>query len=330
MRATPLLLASLAAASLAGAERLPRAANTAPAATAPMAVSADTSRVSYKSVDVDGIKIFYREAGDASKPTLLLLHGFPSSSHVFRDLIPLLASDFHVVAPDYPGSGFSDAPAADKFDPTFANLATVVARFTRAVGLRTFTIYMQDFGGPVGFRVAAAHPDRVPGLIIQNATAYVEGVAPDQLEGMRDLATRPLTPARAAEADKRVSPNATLSFYKAGARDFGAVDPTSYSVDNWILTKPATRRIQKALVVDYYDNVLQYPRWQDYLRQYKPKTLIVWGRNDGFFLPVGAEAYRRDVPNAELHYFDTGHFALEEDAPGIAARIIATFGRRGG
>ena len=278
-------------------------------------------------VPVDGINIFYREAGEASKPTILLLHGFPSSSHEFRTLLPLLSQQFHVVAPDYPGFGFSDAPDAMVFPPTFANLTKVMEQFVQAVGLSRFTIYMQDFGGPVGFRLAVAHPDIVEGLIVQNANAYEIGIAPEILKDMRERAAGPLDAQADKALEQMLSREDTRFQYLTGVRDPAHVDPASYSLDDYIQAKPDQHRIQKALIVDYYDNVRQYADWQRYLRERQPKTLIVWGQNDPIFLPAGAQAYQANLPSAEIHLLDTGHFALEEDAPEIARLIIRTFGR---
>jgi pimeloyl-ACP methyl ester carboxylesterase len=277
-------------------------------------------RVKYRSALVRDVKIFYREAGKPGKPTLLLLHGFPSSSHMYRDLIPLLAKDFHLVAPDYPGSGFSDYPSADRFVPTFASLADLMSAFVQQIGLSRFTIYMQDFGGPVGLRMAVQHPERVSGLIIQNANAYLEGIAPEQLKGIMD-------PQR-DQAEQLVSREFTLFMYKTGARNFGAIDPTSWNLDSWILENPEAKRIQTELMLDYHSNVSEYPRWQAYLRTRQPKSVILWGRNDPIFLPAGAEAYRRDLPKAKLQFFETGHFALEEDFPAIAGEIRKAFARK--
>lgn len=284
----------------------------------------DATRVRYKTIEVDGMKIFYREAGDPSKPTILLLHGFPSSSHMFRDLLPLLASNFHLVAPDYPGAGYSEAPSAAKFTPTFENLADVMADFIQRVGLKRFTVYMQDFGGPVGFRLAVKHPEWVQGLIIQNANAYVEGIAPELRKSMQDRFGIPAA-AQRAQIDQVVSRDFAIRQYKTGVRDFAAMNPDAWNVDGWVLENPDVKRIQGDLIVNYYDNIVEYPRWQAYLREHQPKTLIVWGKNDQIFLPPGAEAYQRDLPHAELHYFNTGHFALEEDAPGIAKAIDQFF-----
>lgn len=281
----------------------------------------DATRIRYKTVMVDGIRIFYREAGDPSKPTVLMLHGFPSSSHMFRDLMPLLTQRFHVVAPDYPGSGFSEAPGEEKFKPTFANLAQVMNGFVQSVGLRKFIIYMHDFGGPVGFRMASAHPAMVSGLIIQNANAYEEGIAPAILNDMKTRAAGPLNAEGRQALDSMLSTEGTKFQYLTGARNPSGMDPTGYSIDAWVQAMPAQHRIQQALVVDYYDNVLQYPTWHRYLKEHQPKTLVVWGRNDPIFLEAGAHAYRTALPKAEVHFFNTGHFALEEDAVGIAQRI---------
>ncbi len=288
---------------------------------------ADSTSVHYRSLPVQGIKIFYREAGDPGKPTLLLLHGFPSSSNEFRNLIPLLSSRFHIVAPDYPGFGLSDAPAATAFKPTFANLATVMDGFVQAAGLRKFTIYMQDFGGPVGFRLATAHPENVEGFIIQNANAYEVGIAPEVLKEMRARAQGPLDTKASKGLEQMLSFEGTKFQYLTGVRDASRIDPTSYSVDSWIQAMPEQHRIQKALIVDYYDNVRQYPQWQAYLKQYQPETLILWGKNDPIFIVAGATAYKEDLPNAELHLLDSGHFALEDEGDVVAQQIIKTFAR---
>ncbi|WP_242097749.1 alpha/beta fold hydrolase [Sphingomonas sp. CROZ-RG-20F-R02-07] len=302
------------------------AAATSPSAAIAQERSAPSADVRYKTVTVDGINIFYREAGDPAKPTILLLHGFPASSHEFRTLIPLLSSRFHLVAPDYPGFGFSDAPSEARFAPTFANLTNVMDRFVQAVGLTRFTIYMQDFGGPVGFRLAMAHPDMVDGLIIQNANAYEVGIAPDVLKDMRTRAGGPLNAKASAALEGMLSPGGTKFQYLTGVRDLANVDPTSYRLDSFVQALPQQHRIQRALIVDYYDNVRQYPAWHAYLKARQPKTLILWGKNDPIFLPAGADAYSADLPKAEVHLLNTGHFALEEDAEVAAKHILRTFG----
>jgi len=283
-----------------------------------------TCRVHYKTIEVRGIKIFYREAGDPKKPTLLLLHGFPSSSHMYRELIPLLARDFHLVAPDYPGAGFSEHPPAEKFSATFEGLADVMAEFAVRVGLKTYVLYMQDFGGPVGFRMALRNPDAVEGIVVQNANAYLQGIAPDQLEGMRARASG-LTAEGRKQVAQLVSREFTIFTYQTGTRNFGAIDPTGWNLDVLLLEQPEVKRIQTGLMLDYFSNVTDYPQWQAYLRSRKPKTLIVWGKNDPIFLPSGAEAYLRDVPGARLRFLDTGHFALEEDVHAIADEVRGAF-----
>ncbi|RDS86882.1 alpha/beta hydrolase [Dyella psychrodurans] len=289
-------------------------------------ISTATIAVRYHTVDVNGIKIFYREAGDSSKPTILLLHGFPSSSHMYRDLLPLLSPYFHVVAPDYPGSGNSDAPSEAVFEPTFANLTTVTEGFVQKMSLKHFIIYMQDFGGPVGFRMAVHHPDWVRGFIIQNANAYLDGLSADNIKGIRSLEGE-LTPAGKQFADSTVEPQFTELMYRTGVRNAADLDPDAWKADLQTLQNPDSKRIQRALIINYHTNLDQYPTWQAYFKKYQPKALIVWGKNDQIFLPPGAEAYKRDLPKAEIHFFDTGHFALEEDASGIADQIIRSYGQ---
>lgn len=298
------------------------------AAAAKAAVGAETPARSadathFRYLTVRGIRIFYREAGDPTKPTILLLHGFPASSHEFRDLIPLLSRRFHVVAPDYPGFGLSDAPPPAAFRATFADLAKVMEGFVSAAGIRRYTIYMHDFGGPVGFRLATAHPEMVEGLVVQNANAYEEGIAPDVLRDMRERARGPLDAAGSASLERMLSPDGTRFQYLTGAPDPSRVDPTSYGLDSSLQAVPDRHRIQRSLIVDYADNVRLYPEWQAYLRRYRPRTLIVWGRNDPIFLPAGASAYLADLPRAEVRMIDAGHFTLEEDAPEIGRLILA-------
>jgi len=284
----------------------------------------DAERVRYRSAVVRGIRIFYREAGDPAKPAMLLLHGFPASSHMFRELMPLLAKDFYLVAPDYPGAGFSDYPSAGTFTPTFANLADLMSEFVGQVGLSNILVYMQDFGGPVGFRMAVAHPEWIRGLIIQNANAYVEGIAPEQLAVIRSAA-KGVTDEQRRQAEQLMSRAFTLVMYGTGVRDFNSIDPTGWNLGLWILANPEARRIQTELMLDYHSNVADYPRWQAFLRGHRPKLLVVWGRNDPVFLPAGATAYQRDLPGAQVRFLETGHFALEEDALVIAREILRTF-----
>ena len=323
-RATRCLTRAVVATALGIAAGIGAATGSPAAVTQERPTSAVTG-IHYKSVAVDGVNIFYREAGDPAKPTILLLHGFPASSHEFRTLIPLLSARFHLVAPDYPGFGFSDAPSEAHFAPTFANLTTVMDHFVRAVGLTKFTIYMQDFGGPVGFRLAVAHPDMVDGLIIQNANAYDVGMAPAILNDMRARAAGPLDAKASAALEGMLSLEGTKFQYVTGVRDPANVDPTSYRLDSFVQALPQQHRIQRALIVDYYDNVRQYPAWHAYLKARQPKTLILWGKTDPIFLPAGADAYRADLPKAEIHMLNTGHFALEEDAEVAAKHILRTF-----
>lgn len=302
------------------------ASATASAQSAPVASTASVAMHCH-TVDVDGIKIFYREAGDPGKPAILLLHGFPSSSHMYRELIPLLSPYFHVVAPDYPGSGYSDAPPESKFEPTFANLTNVMEGFVKKQILSHFVIYMQDFGGPVGFRLAVKHPEWIRGFIIQNANAYLEGLSEENLKGIRERSGK-LTPQMEKDVDQTVEPGFAEWMYHTGVRPPENLDPDAWNSDLRVLENPDSRRIQRALIINYYTNLDQYPTWQAYLRKRQPPALIVWGKGDQIFLPAGAEAYRRDLPKAEVHFFDTGHFALEEDASGIADQVIRFYGHQ--
>lgn len=240
---------------------------------------------------------------------------------MFRDLMPLLSDRFHIIAPDYPGFGYSDAPPASGFDPTFSSLETVVEHFVQEIGLSSFVLYMQDFGGPVGFRMAVKHPDWINGLIIQNANAYQEGLVLPQAKNTQSPDASPSQPT----STRVVNADFIRYMYQSGARDPSAMNPDAWTVDIAALANPEAKRIQAALIDNYVTNIPQYPQWQTYLRERQPKTLVVWGKNDRGFLPEGAEAYRRDVRDLTVEYFDTGHFALEEDALPIAQAIIAQF-----
>ncbi|HEV8389170.1 MAG TPA: alpha/beta hydrolase [Dongiaceae bacterium] len=272
-----------------------------------------------RTVDVDSVKIFYREAGAADAPALLLLHGFPSASHMFRDLIPLLADRFHIVAPDLPGFGQSDMPARDKFGYTFDNIAHAIDRFTEVIGLDRFAIYVFDYGAPTGFRIAAKHPERITAIISQNGNAYVEGLS----DGWNPIRAYWRDPSEANREALRslLTPEATRWQYTHGVPDQTAVSPDGQSLDNFYLARPGADQVQLDLFGDYKSNVALYPTFQAYFRTHKPPFLAVWGRNDPFFLPPGAEAFKRDIPNAVIRFFDTGHFALETHAGEIAAAI---------
>ena len=278
-----------------------------------------TRPLHFHSASVAGTRIFYREAGDPEAPALLLLHGFPTSSHMFRDLIPLLATDYHVVAPDLPGFGFSDAPERAQFAYTFDHLTEVIDGFTQAVGLDRYILYVFDYGAPIGFRLAAAHPERVAGIISQNGNAYVEGLS-DGWNPIQKYWSEPTDANRTALRDF-LQPATTKFQYVHGVADESLVAPESYALDSALLARPGNDEIQLDLFLDYASNVALYPKFQQYLRTSKPPLLAVWGRNDPFFLPAGAEAFKRDVPKAEVHFFDTGHFALETHAREIAGAI---------
>jgi len=283
------------------------------------------NRVAYHTVDVDGFKIFYREAGLRETPTLLLLHGFPTAGHMFRDLIPLLADRFHLVAPDLPGFGQSDAPSHKTFAYSFDSIANLIDRFTEVIALRRFAMYVFDYGAPTGFRIAVKHPDRVSAIISQNGNAYEEGLS----EGWNPIRAywEDASSANRNALRAFLTPETTRWQYMHGVPDPSAVSPDGYSLDNFYLDRPGQDDIQLDLFGDYQSNVRLYPTFQKYFRDHKPKLLAVWGRHDPFFRPAGAEAYRRDIPNAVVRFLDTGHFALETHAIEIAADIREFLGR---
>jgi pimeloyl-ACP methyl ester carboxylesterase len=278
------------------------------------------SEIKYHTANVDGFNIFYREAGPVNGRKLLLLHGFPSSSHMFRDLIPLLADEFHLIAPDLPGFGRSDMPVRVM---TFDRIADVIDRFTEVVGFDRYGIYVFDYGAPTGFRLAVKHPDRITAIISQNGNAYEEGLSDgwnpiqaywqDSSETNRNALRSFLTP------------ETTVWQYVHGVPDPTTVSPDGYSLDNYYLSRPGADDLQLDLFGDYKSNVALYPKFQEYFRKYKPPFLAAWGKNDPFFLPQGAEAFKRDIPAARIRFFDTGHFALETHAAEIAAAILDFF-----
>jgi pimeloyl-ACP methyl ester carboxylesterase len=282
--------------------------------------AATFTAIHYRTVDVAGIEIFYREAGDPKLPTILLLHGFPTSSHMFRDLIPLLADRFHLIAPDYPGFGYSARPAVSEFNYTFDHVADVMERFVDTLGLERYALYMQDFGGPVGFRLATRRPERVRALIIQNANAYEEGVS----AGVREVVLRiwkERTPQTEARLKELFELSATKRQYLEGAPDASLVSPDAWQHAQWGMDRPGNRDIQFALHANYGSNVERYEEWHAYFRRLQPPALIVWGKGDFVFTPAGAEAYQRDLKQVELHMLNAGHFALETNASEIAGYI---------
>jgi pimeloyl-ACP methyl ester carboxylesterase len=287
------------------------------------AATLDVSRVTYHTTQVDGLQIFYREAGPKDALTVVLLHGFPSSSHMFRELIPRLSDKYHVVAPDYPGYGYSDAPSPEQYVYTFDHLADTVDHFLTQRGITKYSIYIQDYGSPVGFRLATRHPERVQAIITQNGNAYDEGLSPFWAEYLYPYWKDP-NPTNEAKVRQLLTLDATKLQYLQGFRNPDDVSPDSYLFDQAKLDRPGNDKIQLALFYDYRNNPPLYPAWHKYLRDKKPAVLVVWGKNDPVFAPAGAEAFLRDVPNAELRLLDTGHFALEEDGAQIA-QIIRAF-----
>jgi pimeloyl-ACP methyl ester carboxylesterase len=272
--------------------------------------------IKYRTADVDGFHIFYREAGPQGAPKLLLLHGFPTASHMFRDLIPLLADRFHIVAPDLPGFGKSDMPGKGC---TFDRIAETIDRFTEVVGFDRYAVYVFDYGAPTGFRLAVKHPERITAIISQNGNAYVEGLS----DGWNPIRAYWEVPSQANREALRalLKPEATVWQYTHGVHDTTTVSPDGYSLDNFYLARPGVDDVQLDLFGDYKSNVALYPAFQAYFRTRKPPFLAIWGKNDPFFLPSGAEAFKRDIPGAVVRFLDTGHFALETHAAEIAAAI---------
>ncbi len=272
--------------------------------------------IRYQHADVDGSKVFCREAGTAGKPKLLLLHGFPSASHMFRDLIPLLADRFHIAAPDLPGFGNSDPPRGGH---NFDQIAATIDRFTEGIGFDRYAVYVFDYGAPTGFRLAVKHPDRITAIISQNGNAYEEGLS----TGWNPIQAYWRDPSAANREALRgfLKPETTVWQYTHGAPDPAMISPDGYSLDNYYLSRPGMAELQLDLFGDYKSNVALYPTFQTYFRTHKPPFLAIWGKNDPFFLPLGAEGFKRDIPNAVVRFLDTGHFALETHAAEIAAAI---------
>jgi pimeloyl-ACP methyl ester carboxylesterase len=299
----------------------------------------DVSSVAYRTVTIDDVDIFYREAGDPDRPTILLLHGFPTSSHMFRNLIPALADQYHLVAPDYPGYGFSSMPGVEAFDYSFDNVARIISKFTDEIGLDRYSLYLMDYGAPVGFRIATARPDRIDTLIVQNGNAYVEGIDNDFWEPIRaywkdrgainqGLNNDWWKNVKAAYNNPTMSNDDALRFlltlgatkwqYTNGMPDVEAISPDNWGHVQPLLDREGNQEIQLQMFYSYGSNPPLYPAWQEYLREYQPPTLIVWGKNDEIFPAAGAEPYKRDLKELEFHLIDTGHFALESHGREIA------------
>ena len=286
----------------------------------------EMSHIEYKTQQVGNVKIFYREAGTPSRPTILLLHGFPSSSHMFRDLIPLLSAQYHVIAADMPGFGYSDQPSPERFEYTFDHIADVMDQFLDSVGVTKYSIYIQDYGSPIGFRLFLKHPDRIQAIITQNGNAYTEG-----LSSFWDESIAPYWKEKTPETEKKIRELLTLETtkfqYTKGYTHPERISRDSYTFDQLSLDRPGNDVIQLALFYDYQNNVKQYPQWHEALRKCKPPVLAVWGKNDPIFLPAGAEAFKEDVPNTEIHFIESGHFALEDHAEEIGEYINKFLGR---
>ncbi len=290
---------------------------TSPQAQAQDVAGQDAHEVRFKTVEIEGLDIFYREAGPKDAPTVLLLHGFPTSSHMFRNLLPALADRYHVVAPDYPGYGNSSMPSVDEFDYTFDHLADIIEALTDELGLTSYSIYLMDYGAPVGFRLAVRHPERVQTLIVQNGNAYVEGL----LEFWDPI--KAYWAERSEENGDALRGFLTLDItrwqYTHGTRNPEAISPDNWNIDQFLLDRPGNQEIQLALFYDYGSNPGLYPTWQAYFREYQPPMLIMWGKNDYIFPAEGAHPYMRDLETLEFHLLDTGHFALEEDGAVMAS-----------
>ena len=281
------------------------------------------TKIKNQTITVDGQTIFYREAGDKENaPTILLLHGIPTSSHMFRNLIPALADKFHLVAPDYPGFGYSSMPAVDKFEYTFDHLAEIVDKFISHIGAERYSLYVMDYGAPVGYRLAVKHPEKIEALIVQNGNAYDEGLG-EFWEPLRAYWNEPNEKNKNA-LKKFLTVEATRWQYTHGVKNENAISPDNWIHDQLLLDRPGNNEIQLQLFYDYKSNLPLYPQWQEYFRKYQPPTLVVWGRNDIIFAKEGAIPYQRDLKNIQMHLLNTGHFALEEEGD-LIADLISRF-----
>jgi len=279
------------------------------------------TKIKNQTISIDGQTIFYREAGDKENaPTIILLHGFPTSSHMFRNIFPALADKFHLVAPDYPGFGYSSMPPVDKFEYTFDHLAEIVEKFITQIGLERYSLYVMDYGAPVGYRLAVKHPDKIEALIVQNGNAYDEGLG-EFWEPLRSYWNEPNEKNKNA-LKKFLTLEATRWQYTHGVKNENAISPDNWIHDQLLLDRPGNNEIQLQLFYDYKSNPPLYPQWQEYFRKYQPPTLVVWGRNDVIFTKEGAIPYQRDLKNVQIHLLNTGHFALEEEGELIAELIL--------
>ena len=279
------------------------------------------NKIKYDFVTLEGLEIFYREAGFSNKPTLLLLHGFPTSSHMFRNLINDLSDHYHVIAPDYPGYGNSSMPSNKEFEYSFDNLANIVEKFIIAKELKKFSLYVMDYGAPIGFRVASNNPERIESLLIQNGNAYVDGLS-SFWEPVKAFWENPEKEEHIKFINSMSDLQATKWQYLTGVRDVSSISPDAWIVDQAGLDRPGNLDIQFDLFYSYRTNLPLYPKWQEYFKKFQPPTLIMWGTGDEIFPQSGAMAYRKDLPDAQIHLLNTGHFALEEDGPVIASLIL--------
>jgi pimeloyl-ACP methyl ester carboxylesterase len=289
----------------------------------------NSHRIFYKTVKIDGLDIFYREAGTKNADTILLLHGFPTSSHMFRNLIPALSDKFHLVAPDFPGFGSSSMPGVDEYDYTFDSIAEVIDRFTEKLDLKRYSLYLMDYGAPVGYRIAVKHPERIVSLIIQNGNAYEEGLR-EFWDPIKAYWKERSTENAAALRDSLLTIEATKWQYTNGVRNPETIAPDNWFNDQYLMDRPGNKDIQLQLFYDYGSNPPLYPKWQAYFREFQPPALIVWGKNDTIFPEEGAHPYKHDLNNIEFHLLDTGHFALEEDGDKISYLITCFMAKHTG
>lgn len=287
----------------------------------------ETLQVLHKTIKVGDLDIFYREAGPKDAPAILLLHGFPTSSQMYRNLIPALADNYHVIAPDYPGYGHSSMPLHDKFTYTFDNVAKVIEEFSQKVGLTKYAIYVQDYGAPIGYRLASAHPDRITAIVVQNGNAYDEGLDNDFWKPVKAYWKEPKSQEKRDALRKLLTYDATLWQYNTGVKNPELVSPDGAAHDQFLLDRPGNDEIQLDMFLSYGSNPPLYPKWQEYFRKYQPPMLIVWGKNDQIFPAAGAEPYKRDLKNLEFHLIDAGHFALESNGDEIAQHIRKFLGK---